>query len=357
MQTRRWVASALVGLATATFLAVSGGAPAQADEQKAYTAVLVNNFMGNSWRALMERSAQLLITQPPLKGRIKDLRIINTDNTAAAQNTVISNIILDKPDILLLEAASTTASNQVIQQACDAGIVVVTYDQLAEAPCAWKLAPDFHEVGQVEAKWLVKQMGGKGKVFLDLGLPGASPAIDAARGANEVFGQHPDIKVVTYYSKFTPGEEQAQVASLLPAHPDVTGILTLQAAAYALDALKAAGHAPVPITGYSFAEGILKCHAEKLTCLFKSVPAWVSASALMLAVDVLDGKRENKPGMVFMETPWITNTDMKGIYDGPAPVMTLDEAAVNLQPGTMLPLSPPWAKLDLQEVLKPPVLQ
>ena len=37
--------------------------------------------------------------------------------------------------------------------------------------------------------------------------------------------------------------------------------------------------------------------------------------------------------------------------------MTLDEAAVELQPGTMLPLSPPWAKLDLQEVLKPPVLQ
>ena len=55
----------------------------------------------------------------------------------------------------------------------------------------------------------------------------------------------------------------------------------------------------------------MKCHAEKLTCLFKSVPAWVSASALILAVDVLDGKHENKPGVIFMETPWITDTDMK----------------------------------------------
>ena len=194
--------------------------------------------MGNSWRALMERSAQLLIDQPPLKGRISDLRIINTDNTAAAQNAVISNLILEKPDILLLEAASTTASNQVIQQACDAGIVVITYDQLAEAPCAWKLAPDFTEVGEIEAKWLVEQMGGKGKVFLDLGLAGASPAIDAAKGAHSVFDKYPDIKLVTYYSNFTPGEEQAQVASLVPAHPDVTGILTLHAAAYALDALQ-----------------------------------------------------------------------------------------------------------------------
>ena len=345
-----WVAGALLAAGLSVSLA-------QAEEPKAYTAVLVNNFMGNSWRALMERSAQLLIDQPPLKGRISDLRIINTDNTAAAQNSVISNLILEKPDILLLEAASTTASNQVIQQACDAGIVVITYDQLAEAPCAWKLAPDFTEVGEIEAKWLAEQMGGKGKVFLDLGLAGASPAIDAAKGAHSVFDKYPDIKLVTYYSNFTPGEEQAQVASLVPAHPDVTGILTLHAAAYALDALKAAGHKPVPITGYSFAEGILKCQKEQLTCLFKSVPAWVSSSALILGVDILDGKVKGDPRFVLMETPWITNTDLKGVYSGPSPVMTLNDAAVDLEPGTMLPLSPPWAKLDLQEVLKPPVIK
>ena len=58
-----------------------------------------------------------------------------------------------------------------------------------------------------------------------------------------------------------------------------------------------------------------------------------------------------------MDTPWITNTDLNGVYDGPSPVMTLDDAAVDLEPGTMLPLSPPWAKLDLQEVLKPPVIE
>jgi len=355
MTIRSWAAFSFCGLALAVGLGV--GTVAQAEEPKAYTAVLVNNFMGNSWRALMERSAQLLIDQPPLKGRIKELRIINTDNTAAAQNSVISNIILEKPDILLLEAASTTASNQVIQQACDAGIVVITYDQLAEAPCAWKLAPDFTEVGEIEAKWLVEQIGGKGTVFLDLGLAGASPAIDAAKGAHSVFDKYPEIKLVTYYSGFAPGEEQAQVASLAPAQPEVSGILTLHAGAYALDALKAAGHAPVPVTGYSFAEGILKCQKEKLVCLFKSVPAWVSASALILAVDILDGKKTGQPGFVLLDTPWITNTSMKGIYDGPSPIMTLDAAAVDLEPGTMLPLSPPWSQLDLKEVMKPPVLQ
>jgi ribose transport system substrate-binding protein len=331
--------------------------PAHAADPKAYTPVLVNNFMGNSWRALMERSAQMLIDQPPLQGRISDLRIINTDNTAAAQNAVISNLILDKPDLLLLEAASTTASNQVIQQACDAGIVVITYDQLAGAPCAWKLAPDFTEVGAVEAKWIAKQIDNKGTVFLDLGLAGASPAIDAVKGAHSVFDKYPDIKLVTYYSGFSPGEEQSQVASIISAHPDVRAILTLHSGAYALDALKAAGHGPVPITGYSFAEGIIKCAKEKLDCLFKSVPAWVSASALILGVDILDGKQTGKPGFVNLDTPWITNTSMAGIYDGPSPIQTIDAAAVDLQPGTMLPLSPPWAHLDLKEVMKPPVLK
>ena len=230
-----------IGAAVLAAAGVAGAGAAQAETApKAYSAVLVNNFMGNSWRALMERSAQLLIEQPPLKGRISNLRIINTDNTAAAQNAVLSNVILDKPDIILLEAASTTASNQVIQQACDAGIVVVTYDQLADAPCAWKVAPDFHEVGKIEATWVAKQIGGKGKVFLDQGLAGASPAIDAMKGAHEVFAKFPDIQLITYYSGFSPGDERAQVASLLTAHPDVKAIETLQAGSYALDAMQAA---------------------------------------------------------------------------------------------------------------------
>jgi ribose transport system substrate-binding protein len=338
----------LGGLRTLSVVALAAAAPfgitaAHAAAPKAYKAVLVNNFMGNSWRALMERSAQLLIDRPPLKGRISSLRIINTDNTAAAQNQVLSNVILDKPDIILLEAASTTASNQVIQQACDAGIVVVTYDQVADAPCAWKVAPDFTEVGKVEATWIVKQIGSKGKVFLDLGLAGASPAINAIKGARSVYDKYPDIQLITYYSGFSPGNERAQVASLLTAHPDVDAIETLQAGSYALEAMQAAGLKPVPITGYSFAEGILKCQKEKLDCLFKSVPAWVSASALILAVDVLDGKHAGPPGDVVQATPWITDSDMKGVYDGPDGVMSLEDAAVDLQPGTMLPLSPPWA--------------
>jgi ribose transport system substrate-binding protein len=204
---------------------------------------------------------------------------------------------------------------------------------------------------------MAKQIGGKGKVFLDLGLAGASPAIDAMKGAHSVFDKFPSIQLIPYYSGFSPGDERAQVASLLTAHPDVSGIETLQAGAYALDAMQAAGLKPAPITGYSFAEGILKCEKEKLDCLFKSVPAWVSASALILAVDVLDGKRAGPPGVVVQATPWITDSDMKGVYDGPDGVMTLESAAADLQPGTMLPLSPPWAKLDLADVLKPPVLK
>lgn len=90
---RRLPAIACAVALTATISAAAAPA-AKAADMKAYSAVLVNNFMGNSWRALMERSAQLLIDKPPLRGRIKDLRIINTDNTAAAQNAVISNLIL-----------------------------------------------------------------------------------------------------------------------------------------------------------------------------------------------------------------------------------------------------------------------
>ena len=313
-----WVAGALLAAGLSVSLA-------QAEEPKAYTAVLVNNFMGNSWRALMERSAQLLIDQPPLKGRISDLRIINTDNTAAAQNAVISNLILEKPDILLLEAASTTASNQVIQQACDAGIVVITYDQLAEAPCAWKLAPDFTRSARSRPSGWPSRWAARARSSSIWALPGhrRRSTRPRARIRFRQISRHqagaPTIPTSPRARSRRRSRASFRRTLTSPA------ILRCMPRAYALDALKAAGHAPVPITGYSFAEGILKCQKEQLTCLFKSVPAWVSSSALILGVDILDGKVTGDPRFVLMDTPWITNTDLKGVYDGPSPVMTLND--------------------------------
>jgi hypothetical protein len=75
---------------------------------------------------------------------------------------------------------------------------------------------------------------------------------------------------------------------------------------------------------------------------------------MRLGLDVLDGKRKGTPTTVFFPSPFfLTNTDVQP--ETKAPVKEVDEyAEPTLDPGTTIPISPDWAKLTAEEVLKPP---
>src|SRR2546428_9145326 len=44
---------------------------------------------------------------------------------------------------LLVDASSPTALNASIQRACDAGVIVISFDQVVTADCAYKIDSDF----------------------------------------------------------------------------------------------------------------------------------------------------------------------------------------------------------------------
>ena len=220
-----------------------------------YNVVLINNFMGNTWRPLMERSAQLLSQEGPLADKIASFRIINTENSPTAQNQAINSLILEgKTDMIMMIAASPTASNQEVRAACDAGIVFVSYDVFVEEPCAWKIGTDWEKAGRTWARWLIDQVGEDAIIFHDLGQSGASSSRDMIKGNKEILDQYPNLKIYTYYGEFAQGTEQAQVATLLAAHPEVDGILGHGYGANALYALEQGGAEPVPVTGFAYNE-------------------------------------------------------------------------------------------------------
>jgi len=316
--------------------------------------VLINNFMGNTWRPLMERSLQLAVEEPPLNDRVNPVRFINTENDATAQNAAIQTVILDEVDVILLLAASPTALNQSLQEACDAGIVVVTFDTIAEAPCAWKIALDFDAQGESSAHWMANAIGGEGTIFLDLGLEGVAPAIAFAEGAQRALEEYPDIEVITYFGGFSPGEEQAQIATLAAANPDVDGILGFAYGNYGNEALELAGIDPVPTTGFAYSEAMVYFADTGAPALLWSSPAWISIEALHLALDVIDGERTGEPEFVILDAPYFMNNDIEIPTENP--ILDLNEYAADLEPGLMLPLSPPYLELDREEVLKPPVI-
>ena len=128
-------------VACALTAALVAGASAKAmAEGKKYTIYLSNNFVGNDWRQQMERVATVSVNKGPLAGRV-DLKIQNVENTVQAQINSLNNIIRAKPDAILVDAGSDTALNPTIKKACDAGIVVVSFDQVVSNPTGHAFRP------------------------------------------------------------------------------------------------------------------------------------------------------------------------------------------------------------------------
>ena len=202
--------------AIAATMASIGAAPAVAQDKKPYVIYLSNNFVGNDWRQQMQRVAQVSVDKGPLKGRV-ELHIEVAEGTVQAQINSLNNIIRQKPDAILVDAASDTALNPTIKKACDAGIVVISFDQVVTEPCALTLASNWERIPAVMAEWMAVQLGGKGNVLLDRGLAGAPISAQLQEGYEKVLANYPTSRwSVTTTANMRLGRSSPALRRCLP---------------------------------------------------------------------------------------------------------------------------------------------
>lgn len=337
--------------ALAALLSPLTAGPAHA-QVKTYSIYLSNNFVGNDWRQQMLRDAQLAVKKPPLVGRV-DLKVEVVETTAQAQINSLNNIIRAKPDAILIDAGSPTALNPTIEKACAAGILVIAFDQIVTADCAYTMESDWGRAPIVEAEWMVKRLGGKGTILVDRGLAGASISAQLQNGFESVIKRYPDIKIGGYFNgDYSLGPEQAGVASLLAANPEVDGIFVQGYGAGAIKALQDAGRKIVPVTGSPFNLTTTTCLLTPgAACILAPNPAYLSAEALKLAVDILDGKKPSEKHILLRDAFLTTDPDPSTAF--PDAVMqkieTGKSAFPDLPPGLFLPVSPSWVTFTPKE--------
>lgn len=331
---------------------ITAALPAQSADQKKYTIYLSNSVIGNDWLQQMLRSAEVSVKKGPLAGRV-DLHIETVENTVQAQINSLNNIIAAKPDAIIVHAGSLSALDPTLERACAAGIVVVSFSQVVTAPCPWKVNTDWASTNHDIPVWLAEVLGGKGKIIVDRGLPG-SPISEASNKEIEaVLAKYPGIEIVGWYtSSYELGAEQAGVAALLAANPQIDGILTAGYGTGAIQALKDAGRPMVPIVMFAYNGSATACAQEPgLKCMIYTHPPYLSADAIKLAVDVLDGK---PPASKLTENnyPRLTTDVVKGDFSEGAQFIKLEigkNVFPDLPPGLVLPASPSWLDITAEE--------
>ncbi len=132
--------------ATAAALVLSAGASLADTSQKKIA--FSNNYAGNSWRQAMLKSYDIVTKKAVADKVVAAADVFTTaDKEVPTQAAQIQNLILQGYDAIVINAASPDALNGAIKQACDAGIVVVSFDGVVTEPCAYRIVVDFKDYG------------------------------------------------------------------------------------------------------------------------------------------------------------------------------------------------------------------
>lgn len=297
--------SACGGSSSSSSSSGGGSSSSSGSSDEHVDVVLSNNFMGNEWRPQMVNDAKYVATVGENKDNVS-LTVKIAEGNPSAQIASLQGIIREEPDAIIIDASSSTALNPTIEQACDAGIVVVSFDQEVTAPCAYRIPENYVNQAKDMFNFAANELGGKGEILIDEGLSG-TPLSDAfAETWKEMDAEDPGIEIVgTFNSEYSEGPEQQGVAAQLAQHPNATAVLSDYGCQSIIEAYKKAG-ATLKAAGCSTSNrSAIACEDAKVPCFFYGAPAWVSAFALEQAVKTVQGKEEPPKQVFYFETNFV----------------------------------------------------
>lgn len=293
----RVVALVVVAVVVASAFGVAAGAPVDVAKFKKappYVIALCNMSVVNAWRVAMVEEFKAAAASSPL---ISKVEITDAGGQIQKQIADMEDLIAKKVDAILITAQSPSALSPAVEKAVRAGIPVIAFDNVVDTPVTTvKVIADQQELGASMARWLVQELGGKGKVFALGGVAGAPAAVQRWEGASREFKKAPGIQVIgPNWVNWAYDKAKQTAENLLAAHPDVAGIWTDGggSAQGALEVVLASGRV-IPVTGTA-SNGFVKMWAQAKPKGFKSYSATAIPGDVLVALDIALNILQGKP--------------------------------------------------------------
>ena len=165
------------------------------------------------------------------------------------QLQAVSELINEKPDVLIVQNPNVTLLARELKRAMDAGIYVIQVNMASNTLTDAYVGVDARDMGRRLAKNMVSECGGgkaSGQVAILEGEATAAYSLDMKRGAMEVFNADKSMKVVSSQPANWDANKAGEItATVLQQNPDLCGVLSVWGpqAAGAAQAIKAAGKA------------------------------------------------------------------------------------------------------------------
>ncbi|WP_370314086.1 ABC transporter substrate-binding protein [Sagittula sp.] len=291
----------LTGAATLALLAGAAHAESHLADTSDKRIALSNNYAGNSWRQAMLQTFEETAEAAVADGVVAAADAFTTsENQATEQAAQIQNMILQGYDAIVLNAASPTALNGAVAEACGAGLIVVSFDGIVTEPCAWRIAVDFAAMGKEEVDYLAGRLPDGGNLLEIRGLAGVFVDDEISKGIHEGVAEHDQFEIVgSVHGDWAQDVAQKAVAGILPSLPEIVGVVTQGGDGYgAAQAFEAAGR-DTPLIVLGNRQDELKWWAEQRDAngyetLSLSIAPGVASLAFWVAQQILAGEEVPK---------------------------------------------------------------
>jgi ribose transport system substrate-binding protein len=209
-----------------------------------------DSSQSNSWRVMAKGTTEEAIAN--VGGGGAEMVYTNANDSATQQISDMNDLITQGVDAIIISAVDVSGVCPSIDKALEAGIPVIVQERSVECDKFTSFIDlDATNVAENEMEFIATRLGGKGKIAIISGVPGAGHTVLSDKGYANILANYPEIEVTNEeYAKYDPSLAKQDAATILTANPDIeafasidgemtTGIVEAAEQAGKLDQMKA----------------------------------------------------------------------------------------------------------------------
>lgn len=261
---------------------------------------LLSGSSGTAWRDLMIAEVNEVCDQYVAEGRIAGYKWAhNTNNGDATEQANLMRDFITDPEVnvIVVNPNSTDGLNGVIQEALDAGKLVLSADATVSAEGIVNVTLDHYSWYKVTAEYICEALGGEGNVIDIHGLDGHPADVLRVQATDDTLANYPNIKLVARESGGWDQQTAKQVATqMLSSGQQIDGVFTQDGMAYGvLSAFLDAGKLPKAMFGdpgtafYKEWKKLIDA-GEEISIISRPNPPGIMATGVKVAVRLAEGK-------------------------------------------------------------------
>jgi ribose transport system substrate-binding protein len=246
-------------------------------------------------------------------------KVISVDSASDVSKELgnMRDLVSAGADVIILDPVDPKGSAPIVEEVVSKGIPVILPKNYCETEKYTAYSNnDEVQFGYTTAKWLAEKLGGKGNILVFRGIPGYGVDLQRWAGAEMVFKQYPNIKILdSEYGQWDYTTAKKLAADMLAAHPKFDGIWSMggQMSAAMVDAMLEAGYdvSKYPHAGEDYNGFCKQIIKYNIPACMSCKPVWEGRVGVRNAFDALRGLPVRKNNV--FPSPFFTAEDAKRI--------------------------------------------